>query len=374
MKKGFMLIILITSLFNVTKSQEQIEEVIIEQRLPGYKTSFEANPFWHNWFISANLGVNSFFAENSSNAKFKSTITLMPELSIGKMFTPWWGLRIQGGGGSLHGFNYNASEMYHLHYMHMNIDFMMGLFHFFAKYNPDRIFDLVPFFGIGAMTRSRQQSFTIHGGIQGKFKLSERFDANLEFQGMIFNDKMVKIGGFPNDGLVGLTAGITYYFKGRGFRTAPSQTIVDELAATNLILANQVNELKNQPPQIKVVEKEVIKTVPSTIISSIPSTIPFKFNSAVIQDIYDPLIYNIGHFMQNNPSIKIRIIGYADKFGPINVNLRISQERANAVANLLYKEYGISQDRMQIEFVGKEKPYYKANNKWNRCAIIEIIP
>ena len=40
---------------------------------------------------------------------------------------------------------------------------------------------------------------------------------------MIFNDKMVETGGFPNDGLGGLTAGVTYYFKGRGFRTAPKE-------------------------------------------------------------------------------------------------------------------------------------------------------
>ncbi len=59
--------------------------------------------------------------------------------------------------------------------------------------------------------------------------------------------------------------------------------------------------------------------------------------------------------MKNNPDVKIRIVGYADKFGPINVNLRISQERAEAVANMLKKDYGINSNRMVIEYVGKEK-------------------
>ena len=49
MKKGLMLIVLVAGLCGITKAQAQVEEVIIEQRLPGYKTSFEANPFWHNW-------------------------------------------------------------------------------------------------------------------------------------------------------------------------------------------------------------------------------------------------------------------------------------------------------------------------------------
>ena len=88
MKKGLMLIVLVAGLCGITKAQAQVEEVIIEQRLPGYKTSFEANPFWHNWFVSANFGANAFFAEHSSQAKFKNTITFMPELAVGKMFNP----------------------------------------------------------------------------------------------------------------------------------------------------------------------------------------------------------------------------------------------------------------------------------------------
>lgn len=371
-----MLFVLAAGLCGIAKAQGQVEEVIIEQRLPGYKTSFEANPFWYNWFVSANFGANALFAEHSSQAKFKNTITFMPELSLGKMFNPWWGLRLQGGGGSLHGFTEHAESMLHMHYMHINLDFMMGLVNFFAKYKPDRTFDVVPFFGVGGMFRKEEQSFTIHGGVQFKFRLSERFDFNIEAQGLVLNDKLVKVGGFPNDGIAGLTAGFTYRFKGRDFNVAPKQAVIAEMAAANLVLANQVTELQNRPPEIRVVEKEVIRPVETQTVDvyeSIPATIPFRFNSAVIQDVYDPLIYNIGMFMKNNPNAKIRIVGYADKFGPINVNLRISKERADAVANMLRRDYGVSADRMKIEYVGKEKPYYQKNNRWNRCAIVELM-
>ena len=84
------------------------------------------------------------------------------------------------------------------------------------------------------------------------------------------------------------------------------------------------------------------------------------------------LLDRLALFQKEHPDVKIRIVGYADKFGPINVNLRISQERAEAVANMLKKDYGINSNRMVIEYVGKEKPYYN-NNKWNRCAMVEII-
>lgn len=349
------------------QSQASSEEV----RLPGYRTTFEANKFWHNWFVSANFGANAFFGEHSSDAKFKSTITFMPQLSVGKMFNPWLGVRLQGGGGSLHGFMPGAKEMLHMHYMHAQADVMFGLINFFAKYKEDRVFDLVPFVGIGGMTRKHDQSFTIHAGVQAKFRLSERFDANIEAQGLIFDDDMVSKGGFPNDGLAGLTAGITYYFKGRGFRVAPKRADMDRLLAENRSLASKVTDLENRPVQIKEVIKEV--EVPAEAEQLIPTTIPFKFNSAKVEDIYEPLVYNIAQYMKENKDAKIRIVGYADKFGTVQVNMRISQKRAEAVANMLTKEYGISADRLKIEYVGKEKPYYKNNNKWNRCVMTEII-
>lgn len=373
MKKKLLLIVLATGLCGMVKAQGQVEEVIIEQRLPGYKTTFEANPFWHNWFISANFGGNALFAEHSSQAKFKNTITFMPTLAVGKWFNPWWGVRLQGGGGALHGFTEGAESMIHMHYMNLHADFMLGLINFFAKYNPDRRFDIVPFAGIGGMTQKKDQSLTINAGIQARYAISPCFDVNVEFQGMILDDDLVVRGGFPNDGIAGLTAGITYRFKNREFRTAPKQAVLDEMVAANLILAGKVAQLQNRPPEVRVVEKEVVKQVKSDVYESIPATIPFKFNSAAIQDVYEPMIYNIGTFMKQHPDVKVRIIGYADKFGPINVNLHISEERANAVANMLKKDYGISANRMVIEYVGKEKPYYNSINKWNRCAIVEII-
>jgi outer membrane protein OmpA-like peptidoglycan-associated protein len=129
--------------------------------------------------------------------------------------------------------------------------------------------------------------------------------------------------------------------------------------------------LQNRPPRVEVVEKEVVKTVEK--ISSVPTTIPFKFNSAVVDNIYEPMLFNIATFMKNNPETKVRIVGFADKFGPVNFNLQISKRRAEAIAKILNKEYGIENDRILVEGAGKEKPYYEKNNKWNRCAVVEVI-
>lgn len=373
MKKRLMFILLAICVCGIVKGQEKVNEAQ-EQRLPGYKTSFEANPFWHNWFISANFGANALFAEGSTDAKFKNTLTFMPVLAVGKWFNPWWGVRLQGGGGSLHGFQNNAENMIHMHYAYAHADFMLGLINFFAKYKENRRFDLVPYLGIGGMTRKKDQSFTINAGLQARYAISERFDVNIELQGMILDDDLVVKGGFPNDGIGGLTAGITYRFKNRKFRQAVKREVADKIFEDNTYLKRRVEQLESRAPEVKIVEREVIKEqeAPLEVYSQMSFVIPFYFNSYQLQTIHRPILWNVSKFMEAHPDLKIVITGYADKFGTDEVNQRISKERANTVATILQKEYGISPERMFIKYEGKENPFYKDNNKWNRCVIIEV--
>ena len=69
------------------------------------------------------------------------------------------------------------------------------------------------------------QSFTINAGIQARYRISKRFDINVEYQGAILDDDMVVRGGFPNDGISGLTAGVTFRFGKTGFKKGYSSTL-----------------------------------------------------------------------------------------------------------------------------------------------------
>lgn len=373
MKRGLIFILLTICIGGIVKGQEEVNSLPAQYNLPGYKTSFEANPFWHNWFISANFGANSLLAEGSKDAKFGNTLTFMPVLSVGKWFNPWWGVRLQGGGGSLHGFQNNAETMLHIHYAYAHADFMLGLINFFAKYKENRRFDLVPYVGVGGMTRKNDQSFTINAGVQARYAISSRFDVNLEFQGMILDDDLVAKGGFPNDGIGGLTAGVTYRFKNRKFRQAVKSEALAKVYEDNTYLRKQVEKLENRPAEVKVIEKEIVREkAPKEVYEQMSFVIPFYFNSYELQTIHKPILWNISKFVEAHPNLKIVITGYADQFGSDEVNNRISKERANTVANILQKEYGVSADRMFIKYMGKENPFYKDNNKWNRCVIVEV--
>ena len=307
------------------------------KRLPGYKTTFEGNGFWNNWFMSANFGAQSLFAENSKDAKFRNTITFMPTLSVGKWFNPYWGVRLQGTGGSLHGFTSGANSMLHYQYGAVHADFMFGLINFFAPYKENRRFDIVPFAGIGgAFIRKGDQSFTINAGIQARYRISKRFDINVEYQGAILDDDMVVRGGFPNDGISGLTAGVTFRFGKTGFKKGYSSRQYNAIKSNYSDLEANYATLKkeNAAQQAEIAELKARKP-------------------------------------EANPEIRVRLTGYADKRGSEQANRIVSERRANAVTEVFVNKYGIAKDRITTEFKGTSTKF--ENDDWNRAVVVELI-
>jgi len=62
------------------------------------------NRFWHNWWVSADIGVHTFRGDWSGNGKFKETISPDFTVGVGKWFTPGFGIKGQFGMGNSRGF------------------------------------------------------------------------------------------------------------------------------------------------------------------------------------------------------------------------------------------------------------------------------
>lgn len=77
-----------------------------------YNTTWQKNTFGDNWYVSFGSGVQMLMAEDDSKASLGSRITYAPSLTIGKFFTPLFGLRLNFTGGSLHGFNDGVNGTY----------------------------------------------------------------------------------------------------------------------------------------------------------------------------------------------------------------------------------------------------------------------
>ena len=74
--------------------------------------------------------------------------------------------------------------------------------------------------------------------------------------------------------------------------------------------------------------------------------------------------------MKTNPDTKVTVTGYADKgTGSMKLNLRLSAQRAEAVANALIKEYGIASDRITVKSMGEVEDQPYSTPAQNRVAI-----
>lgn len=87
----------------------------------------------------------------------------------------------------------------------------------------------------------------------------------------------------------------------------------------------------------------------------------FDFQSAVIKPESYGVIKEIAGVLKENGSIKVKVIGHTSSDGDDKANMELSQKRAAAVKDLLVKEFGIDELRLETEGKGETQPI--ADNK-----------
>ena len=91
------------------------------------------------------------------------------------------------------------------------------------------------------------------------------------------------------------------------------------------------------------------------------SGILFNFNSDEIMDISIPLIEDVGRILSENPEFNFIIAGHTDDVGNELYNIQLSEKRANAIKDMLVKNFNISPGRLKTKGMGKANPI--ADNK-----------
>ena len=81
----------------------------------------------------------------------------------------------------------------------------------------------------------------------------------------------------------------------------------------------------------------------------------FATGSAELEAISQTELEKLLEFLNKNPSLKIEISGHTDDVGNEQLNLKLSQARAEAVKSYLV-EKGIVPDRLTAKGYGKSKP------------------
>ena len=82
----------------------------------------------------------------------------------------------------------------------------------------------------------------------------------------------------------------------------------------------------------------------------------FDTGSANIQPQSMGIIRQISQVLQQDSSLKLKIVGHTDSDGSDESNMKLSKDRAQAVKNALVSVYGVSSDRLVSEGKGESEP------------------
>lgn len=375
MRKNLMLLALASVAVVPLHTQAQVvEEFAVVQVQDKYPVI--TNSFWDNWFFSLGGGASVLMGDGDHAGQFGKRISPTLNVAVGKWFTPGLGLRLQYSGLQAKGFTYDQSADYvrggqlkdgyykqRFNYMNLHGDVMFNLNALLGGYNPHRVYEVIPFFGAGLAhnyTKPRREAMTLNLGVLNRFRLSDAFDINLEVSSMIAEDKFDgEVGGSRGfDGMLNVTAGLTYRFPARGFRRPVPQLISQAelavmqdnlalMAAKNVELQDALKKAADQPVA-QVTETEVI--VPADIA---PRTIFFEIGSAELSPREAMNLSYLAEQMKQFPNATYTVNGYADSStGSAEFNKKLSRQRAQAVVDILVHQYGIAADRLKTDANG----------------------
>lgn len=102
----------------------------------------------------------------------------------------------------------------------------------------------------------------------------------------------------------------------------------------------------------------------------------FSVNSSTVLPKYFPDIENVADFMKQHPRTRVVIEGHTDSDGSNAHNKTLSQRRANAVAEVLIRRYGIAANRVTAAGFGEERPLVKNDsieNKYKNRRVVAVI-
>lgn len=363
-----------------------------------------------NWYIEVGGGTQLLFSKNANKLLFKDRITSAVSLTAGRWFSPIWGLRLQAQGYAMNGFavadgtnwmdpvrNHvnvlpDGSYPYHLRYLNMHIDAQFSLANVIWGRDHSRRWDLIPAIGVGYIHTfpfkgsSKNDSYSGHLSLMAKYRLPKGFDINLEVAGTILPDNFDGRHTGKPEGIVGVTAGVSYHFgkiclKKKNRRSASrnaGQMLWDEATLRKIIreeVASQKYDSSAKDTvyvvkEVETKEKEAVKTVQPFVLASIQ----FKIGDSKPKSGQDMMFQNIANYLNAFPEAKIRIEGYADgSTGSSRQNLRLSMQRAVEVRDILSREYGIDERRLlDVQGIGSDyQPYDK--DEWNRVVLIKVI-
>jgi len=82
----------------------------------------------------------------------------------------------------------------------------------------------------------------------------------------------------------------------------------------------------------------------------------FDFNKSNVKPESDPTLKEISKLLSENPSLNLFVVGHTDNVGDFKYNMKLSEERADAVVKILVSKYNLNNNRLTPAGVGPLAP------------------
>lgn len=389
---------------------------------------FEAGGFKDNWFIGFGGGVNLYLGEHDRQVKFMNRLAPAMDVYFGKWFTPSIGFRLAYSGGEGYGATNSVTGLVNsvgspiksdyvtdkylsenpgykgdgsegqalywqkFHLWNIHADVMINLMNLFGGYK-ERVYELSPYVGVGlARTyalKSNENHFTnnrINGivGLFNSFRLCDGLDLNVDVRGVLVpQDFEGELGVRPeggetyeSEGYLTASLGLSYTFKPRGWNQGKNRTIYK----TNTVTVVDQDALNEALAQKKALEEELANAKAQTkteVVESLLSPelyIVFPFNKSDLSGEARVTLTNLANLLNAvDTKIVYKISGYADQqTGSVESNLKLSQERAQAVYDFLVNELGVAPEKLTMEAVGGVDTMFYDDNRLSRAVILTL--
>ena len=392
------------STYSFAQSNTPKRDTLVTELNDKYKVV--TNKFFDNWFIGASGGAQIYFGDHDKQMQTKDRLTPALNFYLGKWFSPGIGFRAGYTGYKLKGLTHNnwssakthsTGEIYQdvknkgdlgvlevqkFDYNHLHGDVLFNMTNIIGGYKENRFYNLSPYFGFGwAWVTSEEPKTsepTINIGFYNAFRLSSAFNLTLDVRGSLVKDSFDgEIGERKEEGIVAGTLGLAYNI---GKRKWDKERIVEILtydeAELNALrdrvnkLANDNDALKKQLAEASTPSITDVKIEKSVLVA--PILVTFPINKSTVSN---EARVNLGFFAkaikEGKSNVVYNISGYADRgTGTKATNERLSRERAEAIYNVLVREFGVSASQLTISHHGGVDNMYYDDPRLSRAVIV----
>ena len=338
---------------------------------PVQKYSVATNSFWSNWFIQVGADWNAYYSNEEhgqglSHSPFKG-FRAVPGFSVavGKWFTPGLGLRTKFQG--VWGRQVYDDVKHTRHMWTLNENVLFNLSNMLYGYNPERVWNFVPFLGGGINRNCSDNNYAMNlsFGILNTFRVSNKVGINFELGWNYAEEDFDGISAGKGsrvwegkDNRLYAEVGLTFNLGKATWEKTPDVDAIKALSQSQIDALNaQLNDANAENARLKNLLAEKKNEAPASVknYSNAPMSVFFNINKAKVASRKDLVnVKGLADFAKEN-NANLVVTGYADSAtGSAAYNQKLSERRAETVANELVK-MGVSRDQITTEGKGGVK-------------------